>query len=142
MQRQAPSEVGSLVALASEANVRIDDSKTFSEGGPPRPLDEGGEEDFKELGLDLSQSIDPGRPVGDGYAPLTEEQKSKLYEHARRWWWVWSRDARAPEVSRLVVLDVPTGDATPVAQKPYPIPYAYREAVEDELKKLLDAELQ
>jgi len=91
-----------------------------------------------ELGLDLEDSIDPLRKNPDGtYARLTEEQKSELYKRARRWHQVWSRDARTPETSRLVVLSIPTGDAEPIAQRPYPIAYKYKEAVIDELKKLL-----
>ena len=77
------------------------------------------------------------RPKPDTYHKLTEEQKDRLYRVAMRWWWVWSRDARTPEMSRLVVIDIPTGDSAPVAQKPYPLPYAYRDAVIDELRKLL-----
>ena len=52
-----------------------------------------------------------------------------------------ARDARAPEISRLVVIEIPTGSAQPIAQKPYPIPYAYLDAARDELQKLLDAGL-
>ena len=63
------------------------------------------------------------------YAAISAEQRETLYAKARRWWWVWSRDARTPNISRLVVIDIPTGTATPIAQKPYPIPYHYREAV-------------
>jgi hypothetical protein len=92
--------------------------------------------------LDLSQSIDPSKPKSDGgFAPLSEGRKAQLRKVAKRWWWIWARDARTPETSRLVVIDIPTGDATPIAQKPYPIPYAYREAVRDELRKLIDGGL-
>eukprot|EP00966_Prymnesium_polylepis_P020478 471317-Prymnesium_polylepis.2 len=112
----------------------LQELKTYAEGGPPRC-----EADWEDLGLDLSQSIDANRRTDDGrYSPLDEEQKATLYAKARRWWWVWSRDARTPNISRLVVIDIPTGDARPIAQKPYPIPYHYRDAVLDELRKLLD----
>ena len=49
--------------------------------------------------------------------------------------------SRAPETSRLVAIDIPTGDAAPVAQKSYPIPYAYKEEVLKELCKLLESRL-
>ena len=123
--------------MMSAVKVRIDDQAAFADGGRPQT-----EADFIELGLDLSQSIDASRRNADGsYAALTADQKQQLYDAAGRWWWVWSRDARAPEVSRLVVIEIPTGDAVPIAQKPYPIPYAYREAVADELKKLIEGGL-
>lgn len=109
----------------------------FSAGGPPTT-----KEHLQELGFDLSDSVDPDQPLADGsYAPLPAERQDALYRIALRWWWVWSRDARVPETSRLVVIDIPTGDAAPVAQKPYPIPYKFREAVVDELRKLLDGGL-
>jgi hypothetical protein len=111
----------------------IDSNLPFEEGGPPTTAAH-----LQELGLDLSTAIDPNRPKKDGgYELLTEAQRNQLIQPALRWWWVWSRDARVPEVSRLVVIDIPTGDAIPVAQKPYPIPYQYRDAVIDELRKLL-----
>ena len=111
--------------------------RSYAEGGPPRC-----DADWKDLGLDLSQSIDANRRTEDGnYAAISAEQRETLYAKARRWWWVWSRDARTPNISRLVVIDIPTGTATPIAQKPYPIPYHYREAVLDELRKLLDGGL-
>ena len=64
-----------------------------------------------------------------------------LYDVALKWWRIWSRDARTPELSRLVVLEIPTGDAAPVAKKPYPLPYQYLEAVRTEVRKLLDGGL-
>ena len=95
------------------------------------------------MGFDLSKAIDPDCPrteeEGGGYHLLSQRQQDNLYGTALRWWWVWARDARAPETSRLVVIDIPTGDAAPVAQKPYPIPYAYKEEVLKELRKLLES---
>ena len=109
----------------------------FEDGGPPTT-----DAHMLQLGLDLSKSIDPNRQRSDGsYEPLSSEQKETLYGIARRRWWVWSRDARAPELSRLIVLDIPTGDAQPIAQRLYPIPYKYRDAVIDELQKLLESGL-
>jgi hypothetical protein len=114
------------------------DSLPFSEGGRPRTID-----DLHEIGFSLEKAIDPSQPrQKDGnYPPLSADRKAELYQVALEYWYVWSRDARAPEISRLVVIDVPTGDAAPIAQKPYPIPYAYLEAARDELQKLLDAGL-
>ena len=110
---------------------------SYAEGGPPTS-----EADWIDLGLDLTKSIDPDRPLPDGgYEPISACQREQLYAAARRWWWVWSRDARTPNVSRLVVIDIPTGESEPIAQKPYPIPYAYRDAVVDELRKLLEGGL-
>lgn len=119
-RRREPREpIPSHRKQAERISLMIDDSLPFAEGGPPVT-----DADFDELGLDLSMSIDPLRPKkGGGYHKLTDEQKKRLREAARRWWWVFARDARAPETSRLIVLDIPTGDAPPIAQKPYPIPY-------------------
>ena len=116
------------------------DGLTFEEGGRPRTA-----EDLRSLGFDLSTAIDPDCPKtgeeGGGYHLLTQRQQDNLYGTALRWWWVWARDARAPETSRLVAIDIPTGDAAPVAQKSYPIPYAYKEEVLKELCKLLESRL-
>ena len=113
-------------------------SLPFEEGGRPRTI-----ADLKEIGFSLDKAIDPSQPRrADGsYPPLAEELKQELYDVALEFWYVWSRDARAPEISRLVVIEIPTGSAQPIAQKPYPIPYAYLEAARDELQKLLDAGL-
>ena len=113
-------------------------SLPYEEGGRPRTI-----EHLKEIGFSLDKAIDPSKPrLTDGsYPPLAEELKQELYQVALEYWYVWSRDARAPELSRLVVIKIPTGDASPIAQRPYPIPYAYLEAARDELQKLLDAGL-
>ena len=111
--------------------------KPYAEGGPPAT-----EDDFRDLGVDLSECIHPGMRRADGsYAPLPEAIKDRIRELVRVWWTVWARDARAPLVSRLVVIDCPTvgGDDNPVAQKPYPIPAKYIPAVREEIQKLLDA---
>ena len=112
--------------------------KPFCEGGPPVT-----EEDFQQLGLDLSGSIHPGLPkLASGHYPsLPEEIKARIRAIASRWWLAWSRDDRAPRISRLVVIDIPTGDAKPIASKPYPIPQKYLDAVRKEMQKLLDAGL-
>ena len=113
-------------------------SLPFSEGGRPRTI-----EDLHQIGFSLDKAINPSKPKGpDGsYPPLEDELKNELYEVALEFWYVWSRDTRAPEISRLVVIDIPTGNATPIAQKPYPIPYAYLDAAREELQKLIDAGL-
>jgi hypothetical protein len=108
--------------------------KAFEDGGPPRT-----EADLLSLGLDFRNCIDPSRPLGNGkYAALPQSWKDRLIEVALRHWMVWSRTTRAPRISRLVVIDIPTGDATPIAQKPYPIAHRYIDAFRDELQKLLD----
>ena len=124
--------------------VTDDDAEglAFEDGGRPRTA-----EDLRTLGFDLSSAIDPDRPKTDTeeeggvYNLLSQGQQDSLYGTTLRWWWVWARDARAPETSRLVVIDIPTGGAAPVAQKPYPIPYAYKEEVLKELRKLLESGL-
>ena len=99
---------------------------SFQEGGRPRTRD-----DLIQLGFSLETAIDPcGKKDRDGnYPPLPEVHKQRLYDIALKWYCVWSRDAKTPELSRLVVIDVPTGDAHPIAQRPYPIPFKYLEAV-------------
>ena len=62
--------------------------------------------------------------------------KRRLYEIARRWWYVWAVDAKAPQLSYLVVLDIPTGDSDPVQQAPYPIPRKLHAAAVAEVNKL------
>ena len=115
-----------------------------SDGQGPglRPLDEGGIEDLWNLGFTLEKSIDPTKRNPDGtYAPLDPRKKRRLYEIAHRWWFVWSKDAKVPQLSYLVLLDIPTGDAEPVQQQPYPIPVKLRKAAMDEVNKLLKAGL-
>ena len=122
------------VRLVSEGQQ---EELAFQDGGRPRDY-----KDLQTLGFDLSNAIDPTDERPDGtYGPLAWDKQMRLYNIALRWWWVWARDARAPETSRLVVIDIPTGDAEPQASRPYPIPYAYKEAVQKELRKLLDGGL-
>ena len=110
----------------------------FEEGGRPRSRD-----DLHSLGFSLDKAIDPiGKQDKDGnYPPLPEEHKERLYSIALRWYSVWSRDAKTPELSRLVIIDIPVDGAKPVAQKPYPLPFKYLEAVRTEVQKLLDGGL-
>jgi hypothetical protein len=111
--------------------------KSFAEGGPPVTA-----ADFAELGLDLTQCVDAGRKRSDGtYEPLGEAHLERLRAISARWWLAWSRDSRAPRISHLIVVDIPTGSAPPVAQKPYPIAHRYIEAVRAEINKLLAAGL-
>ena len=87
-------------------------------------------------------TIDPDVPTADGgWAALSRSKRDRLYTVALDWWICWSRDAKVPEISRLVVIDIPTGDTLPIAQKPYPIPYVYLEAARKEVQKLLDGGL-
>ena len=109
----------------------------FAQGGPPVS-----DADFAELELNFTDCINPFKPIGGGkYAPLEKEWVDKLKTIATRWWMAWSRDTRAPRISRLVEIEVPTGDAVPVAQRPYPVHERYREAMKKEIQKLLDAGL-
>ena len=114
--------------------------------GTPIPFDKGGPPitpaDFDSLGFSLEKSVDPTvlRPDGT-YAPLKEEDKLALLAQVTRWHHAFARDARVPNISRLIVIEIPTGDNPPVQQRPYGLPYAYREAVKDEMQKLLDAGL-
>ena len=133
-QEQASQRV--LLAYQVESYEELA-AKPFSEGGPPVTA-----EDFDELGLDLSKCIHPGRRRPDGsYEPLPEEYKERIRKIASRWWLAWCRDARAPQISHLVVIDIPTGDAQPITQKPYPIAERYKKAMREEIQKLLDAGL-
>ena len=119
--------------------VELDDEKSklpFEEGGSPKSI-----EDIAKL-LNLEESVDPTKPLGNGqYEPLSSEQKKTLYEIALRWWWVFSREAKTPDVSRIITLKIPTGDAPPISQRPYNVPYALHDAVKKEIKTLLDAGL-
>ena len=110
----------------------------YEEGGRPTMI-----EHLHDLGFTLEKSIDPDGEKGPNgeYPPLPDAKKQRLYAIALKWSHVWSRDARTPALSRLVVLDIPTGDSAPVAQKPYPLPYAYLDAVRKEVQKLLDGGL-
>ncbi|MDC0525346.1 hypothetical protein OAO87_00010 [bacterium] len=110
----------------------------FEDGGRPTTV-----EHLHALGFTLEKAIDPDSiPDKYGnYAPLSEAKKKLLYDVALRWSHVWSRDARTPELSRLVVLEIPTGDAAAIAQRPYPLPYQYLDAVRKEVQKLLDGGL-
>ena len=129
---------GDRILLAAELESLEElQKKPYKEGGPPVT-----DEDFEDLGLDLTMCVDAGKRRSDGtYEPLGEKWVKRLKKIATRWWMVWARDARAPRISRLVVIDIPTGDAAPVTQKPYPIPQRYQEAVRKEIQKLLDAGL-
>ena len=110
----------------------------FELGGRPR-----NRADLHQLGFSLDKAINPcGAKDCEGkYPPLPETQKQRLYDLALKWYCVWSRDAKTPELSRLVIIDIPVGDAKPVAQKPYPLPYKYLEAVRKEVQTLLDGGL-
>jgi site-specific DNA-cytosine methylase len=109
---------------------------------PLRGIDDGGIEDLRALGFSLDNSIDPDERRADGtYAPLSDRKKRILYEIALRWHQAWSRDAKVPKVSYLVIIDIPTGDAPPQSQSPYPIPTKLRDSAMAEIDKLLQAGL-
>ena len=111
---------------------------SFELGGRPTT-----HEHLRSLKLDFEDCHDPSQDMlADGtYPPLPQDKKDRLYDAALRWWYVWSRDARTPDISHLVILEVPTGDAQPIAQKPYPLPYQYLDAVRQEVQALLDGGL-
>ena len=133
-EEEEPSKLMIVAELESYEELA---RKSFAEGGPPVSAT-----DWEKFGLDLSKSINPGVQSEDGsYAPLAEYWKDRIREIASRWWLAWSRDDKAPRISRLVVIEIPTGDAKPVATKPYPIPFKYKAAVVKEMQKLLDAGL-
>ena len=97
---------------------------------------------LRSRGFSLDKAIDPDLRGEDGrYAPLSDEKKRRLYEVALRWHYVWSINPKAPKISLLVVLDIPTGDASPVAQAPYSIPAKLRDAAMKEINGLLEAGL-
>ena len=108
-----------------------------------RGIDDGGIEDLKKLGFDLDRAIDPDLPrLPDGsYQPLSDIKKRELYVVALRYHSVWARDAKVPQVSYLVVIDIPTGTALPQSQAAYPIPAKLRDAAMKEIDKLLKAGL-
>ena len=110
----------------------------YAQGG--RPLCK---EDLHDLGFDLTRAIDPSLPKDEkgNYPPLSDKKKDALYDAALLFWHVWSRNARTPELSRLIVLEIPTGNSEPIAQRPYPMPYRYLEAVRKEVQALLDGGL-
>ena len=107
-----------------------------------RPLDDGGIEDLHNYGFTVENAIDPDERREDGsYAPLSAERKRRLYEIAWRHHYVYSRDAKIPRISHLTQLGIPTGDAAPVSQAPYPMPHKLLPAAQAEVNKLLKAGL-
>ena len=134
---EAPLEEEEYVLMAAAL-----DAPETPTTNPIRPIGEGGEEDLAKLGFTLDKAIDPDDRRADGsYAPLPAEKRRQLYEIARRWYLVWSTDAKAPRISYLVVLDIPVGDNKPIQQRPYPIPAKLRAAAMDEVNKLLKSGL-
>jgi hypothetical protein len=109
----------------------------------PNGIDDGGIEDLKKLGFNLDRAIDPDLPrLPDGsYQPLSDAKKRELYAVALRYHSVWARDAKVPQASYLVVIDIPTGAALPQSQAAYPIPAKLRDAAMKEIDKLLKAGL-
>ena len=117
---------------------RPSEEMSFQDGGRPRTR-----EDLHELGFTLEKAIDPSgtKDASGNYPPLPDDLKTRLYAIALRWYCVWSRDAKTPELSRLIVIDIPTGESAPIAQRPYPVPFKYLDAVRKEVQKLLDGGL-
>ena len=108
-----------------------------------RGVDEGGIEDLRGLGFNLDNAIDPDLPrFPDGkYQPLHEDKKREIYVVALRYHYVWARDAKVPQISYLVVIDIPTGTSLPQSQSAYQIPAKLRDSAMAEIEKLLKAGL-
>ena len=120
----------------------LDEGQAPKDADPPPDVDNGGIEFLRKLGFSLDKACDPSKRRDDGsYEDLSEDKKRILYEIALRWYQVWSTDAKVPKVSYLVVIDIPTGTAAPIAQAPYPIPAKLRNAAMEEINKLLKAGL-
>ena len=120
----------------------LDEGQADWDTPSPPDIDHGGIDFLKARGLSLDSAIDPEQRLEDGsYAPLSEAKKRTLYEIALRWHQVWAADAKVPKVSYLVVIDIPTGNAAPIAQTPYPIAAKLRSAAMEEINKLLKAGL-
>ena len=127
--------------LPGECAAVLDEGQT-KDGYEPPGVDDGGIEFLAERGFNLFKSVDPSKRRPDGsYEPLGDDKKRVLYEIALRWHQTWSVDAKVPKISYLVVIDIPTGNAVPVAQAPYPIPAKLRNAAMAEINKLLKAGL-
>ena len=119
----------------------LDEGQCPKDEAPP-DLDNGGIEFLNSRGFSLDKAVDPEKRRPDGsYEPLSDAKKRVLYTIALRWYQVWAVDAKVPKISYLVVIDIPTGNATPVAQQPYPIATKLRAAAMAEINKLLKAGL-
>ena len=108
----------------------------FSEGGNPQSR-----KDLEEdLGLVLDKAVDASLP---DCPPVSPEGMSYLIEVCTEGGAVWSRNAKVPTPAKhpWARCEIPTGDAAPVRQKPYPIPQKYLEAVRTEIDGLLKARL-
>ena len=137
------------LVIATEARTEVEEDYTTIAAVLSDPteelrgIDDGGIEDLWKLGFNLDKAIDPDLPrLPDGsYQPLSDAKKRELYTVALRYHYVWARDAKVPQVSYLVVIDIPTGTALPQAQTAYPIPAKLRDAAMAEIDKLLKAGL-
>ena len=128
------------VARRYVAPVFLDDGETsvldfdISLCKPDVPFTEGGEpRDYKDL---LAMGLDVTKMWIEGRAATTQERDLMAAEwilHNR----VIARDDRVPGMSYFMDIHIPTGDARPVASKPYSIPYKLQEAVKEEVSKLL-----
>ena len=126
-------------ASAVEFEYRPDDdcyeTLPFDRGGKPRTP-----EDLAEMGLDLSLAVDASLPD----CPLLEgDDKRNVEQVCIKQGAVWSRTAKVPRPAKhpWARCEIHVGDATPVQQKPYPIPHKYLPAVRKEIDGLLKAGL-
>ena len=111
--------------------------QTFEEGGPAQNA-----HDLAQMNVDLSQS----RDLGAKDQPLLSqnpEQMDLVVDTLLEIQSVFTRNAKVPHSARhpLAVVPIPTGDTSPIKQKPYPIPTKYREAVRAEIEGLVRAGL-
>ena len=112
---------------------------SFQDSGPATT-----EGHLKDLGLDFSLCRDLGR---EGKPLLSSTGYEEVYQHlvdtCIQNELVWTRDAKVPRPAhiRSSLVRIPTGDSAPIAQKPYPIPAKYEEAVRSEIQSLVRAGL-
>ena len=107
----------------------------FDKGGRPR-----NRADLESIGLVLSEAVDASKPA---CPPLEGPDMQALIDVCAEHGAVWSRNAKVPAPARhpWARCEINTGDATPIKQKPYPIPQKYLEAVRKEIDGLLKAGL-
>ena len=109
-----------------------------------RPFDDNGScktrEDLEAIGLDFSMSHNLG---AEGQPLLTDEELQPLVDVCLRNEMVFARNAKVPYPARhpLTRVEINTGTAAPIRQKPYPIPERYLPAVRAEIDRLLKAGL-
>ena len=112
------------------------ESLPFDRGGKPRNA----QDLIDGLGLNLDDAVDASLPE---CPPLSAEDRQRLVDVCVEQGAVWSRHAKVPTPAKhpWARCEINTGDAKPVAQRPYPIPQKYLGAVRAEIDSLLKAGL-